>query len=134
MSKDNTCVREQYTPQDSEQRAPTANIVTLRNCGFGVVNVDWSGRRNPLARRIDRRNRAGIRWLIRMEQIKTQLIAEIKQFEAEIDAQKRVIKHSITKGLAVEDAEQNLKQLRTRLSVLQTNLKKCDPEPEGDVA
>ncbi len=69
-----------------------------------------------------------------MEQIKTQLIAEIKQFEAEIDAQKRVIKHSITKGLAVEDAEQNLKQLRTRLSVLQTNLKKCDPEPEGDVA
>ncbi len=69
-----------------------------------------------------------------MEQIKTQLIAEIKQFEAEIDAQKRVIKHSITKGLAVEDAEQNLKQLRTRLSVLQTNLKKFDPEPEGDVA
>ena len=69
-----------------------------------------------------------------MEQIKTQLIAEIKQFEAEIDAQKRVIKHSITKGSAVEDAEQNLKQLRTRLSVLQTNLKKCDPEPEGDVA
>lgn len=69
-----------------------------------------------------------------MEQIKTQLIAEIKQFEAEIDAQKRVIKHSITKGLAVEDAEQNLKQLRTRLSVLQTNLKKCDPEPEGEVA
>jgi hypothetical protein len=69
-----------------------------------------------------------------MEQIKTQLIAEIKQFEAEIDAQKRVIKHSITKGLAVEDAEQNLKQLRTRLSVLEANLKKCDPEPEGEVA
>jgi len=69
-----------------------------------------------------------------MEQIKTQLIAEIKQFKVDIDAQKRVIKHSITKGLAVEDAEQNLKQLRTRLSVLQTNLKKCDPEPEGDVA
>ena len=66
-------------------------------------------------------------------QIKTQLIAEIKQFEADIDAQKRVIKHSITKGLAVEEAEQNLKQLRTRLSVLQTNLKKCDPEPEGEV-
>jgi len=69
-----------------------------------------------------------------MEQIKTQLIAEIKQFEADIDAQKRVIKHSITKGLAVEDAEQNLKQLRTRLSVLEANLKKCDPEPEGEVA
>ena len=69
-----------------------------------------------------------------MEQIKTQLIAEIKQFEADIDAQKRVIKHSITKGLAVEDAEQNLKQLRTRLTVLEINLKKCNPEPEGEVA
>ena len=62
------------------------------------------------------------------------LIAEIKQFEADIDAQKRVIRHSTTKGLAVEDAEQNLKQLRTRLSVLETNLKKCHPEPEGEVA
>ena len=69
-----------------------------------------------------------------MQQIKTQLIAEIKQFEADIDAQKRVIKHSITNGLAVEDAEQNLKQLRTRLCVLEANLKKCDPEPEGEVA
>ena len=61
------------------------------------------------------------------------LIAEIKQFEADIDAHKRVIRHSTTKGLAVEDAEQNLKQLRTRLTVLQTNLKKCNPEPEGEV-
>ena len=69
-----------------------------------------------------------------MQQIKTQLIAEIKQFEADIDAQKRVIKHSIAKGLTVEDAERNLKQLRTRLSVLETNLKKCHPEPEGEVA
>ena len=69
-----------------------------------------------------------------MEQIKTKLIAEIKQFEADIEAQKRVIRQSTTKGLAVEDAEQNLKQLRTRLSVLEANLKKCDPEPEGEVA
>jgi hypothetical protein len=69
-----------------------------------------------------------------MQQIKTQLIAEIKQFEADIEAQKRVIRHGTTKGLAVEDAEQNLKQLHTRLSVLQTNLKKCDPEPEGELA
>ena len=69
-----------------------------------------------------------------MEQIKTQLIAEIKKFEADIEAQKRMIRHSTTKGLAVEDAEQNLKQLRTRLTVLETNLKKCNPEPEGEVA
>ena len=69
-----------------------------------------------------------------MHQIKTQLTAEIKQFEADIDAQKRVIKHNTTKGLATEDAERNLKQLRTRLGVLETNLSKCDPEPEGGAA
>ena len=69
-----------------------------------------------------------------MEQIKTQLTAEIKKFEADIDAQKRVIKHNTTKGLATEDAERNLKQLRTRLTVLETNLRKCDPQSEGEVA
>ena len=68
-----------------------------------------------------------------MEQIKAKLTAEIRQFKAEIDAQKRVIKHSITKGLAIEDDEQNLKGLRTRLDVLETNLKKHDPEPEGEI-
>ena len=69
-----------------------------------------------------------------MEQIKIQLTAEIKKFEADIDAQKRVIKHNITKGLATEDAERNLKQLHTRLTVLETNLRKCDPQSEGEVA
>ena len=69
-----------------------------------------------------------------MQQIKTQLIAEIKQFEADIDAQKRVIKHNATNGLATEDAERNLKQLRTRLGVLKTNLRTCEPEPEGEIA
>ena len=56
-----------------------------------------------------------------MEQIKAKLSAEIKQFKADIDAQKRAIKHNITKGLTVEDAERNLKGLRTRLDVLETN-------------
>jgi hypothetical protein len=69
-----------------------------------------------------------------MEQIKTQLTAEIKKFEADIDAQKRVIRHNTIKGLAIEDAEHNLKQLRTRLAVLETNLRKCDQQPEGEVA
>jgi hypothetical protein len=86
------------------------------------------------AHRVARRNRRGIRRLTGMEQIKTQLTAEIKKFEANIDAQKRVIKHNTTKGLPTEDAERNLKQLRTRLSVLETNLKKCNLEPEGEVA
>jgi hypothetical protein len=80
------------------------------------------------------RNRVAGRRLTGMEQIKAKLTAEIKQFKADIDAQKRVIKHSITKGLAIEDAERNLKGLRTRLDVLETNLKKYDPEPEGEIA
>jgi hypothetical protein len=66
-------------------------------------------------------------------QIKKQLIAELTQVEAGIDAQKRSIKHNITKGLAIDDAEQHLRQLRTRKDVLETNLRKCDPQPEGDL-
>ena len=50
------------------------------------------------------------------------------------DAQKRVIRHNTIKGLAIEDAEHNLKQLRTRMAVLETNLRKCDQQPEGEVA
>ena len=69
-----------------------------------------------------------------MEQIKGKLTAEIKQFRADIDAQKRVIKHKITKGLAIDDAERNLKGLRTRLDVLETNLKKYDPQSENEIA
>ena len=69
-----------------------------------------------------------------MDEIKVKLAAEIKQFKADIDAQKRVIKHHLMKGLAIEDAERNLKGLRTRLDVLETNLKKYDPEPQGEIA
>ena len=69
-----------------------------------------------------------------MDEIKVKLAAEIKQFKADIDAQKRVIKHNLIKGLAIEDAERNLKGLRTRLDVLETNLKKYDPEPQGEIA
>jgi hypothetical protein len=80
-----------------------------------------------------RGNRAATRRLTGMEQIKAKLTAEIKQFKAEIDAQKRVIKHNLAKGLAIEDAERNLKGLRTRLNVLETNLRKYDPESEGEI-
>jgi hypothetical protein len=40
MSKDNTCAREQYAPQD---RTRQPQRVALRDCGFGVVEVDQSG-------------------------------------------------------------------------------------------
>jgi len=79
------------------------------------------------------RNGYGIRSLNVMQKIKTQLTAEIKQLEADIDAQKRVIRHN-TRGLALEDAERNLRQLRTRLTVLETNLRKCEPRPQGGIA
>jgi septal ring factor EnvC (AmiA/AmiB activator) len=68
-----------------------------------------------------------------MSKIQTQLTAEIKQLEADIDAQKRAIRHTTTKGSAFEDAERNLRQLRTRLTALETNLRKCDPHAEGEV-
>ena len=67
-------------------------------------------------------------------QIKEQLIAEITKIDAAIDAQKRSIKHNTAKGLAIDDAERHLRQLRTRKDVLETNLRKCDPQPEGEVA
>jgi hypothetical protein len=62
-----------------------------------------------------------------MPAMRNRIIKEIKLIEKEIDAQKRAIKHNTNNGPAVEVAEQNLKQLHTRLGVLQTNLKKCDP-------
>ena len=69
-----------------------------------------------------------------MEEIKVKLAAKIKQFRADVDAQKRVIKDSHIKGLAIEDAERNLKGLRTRLNLLETNLKKYDPQSENEIA
>jgi len=41
---------------------------------------------------------------------------------------------SVQNVLAVENAERNLKGLRTRLDVLETNLKKYNAEPEGEIA
>jgi hypothetical protein len=69
-----------------------------------------------------------------MEQIKLKLTAEIKQFKADIEAQKRVIKFNLAKGRAIEDAEQNLKGLCTRLGALESNLKKYGQEPEAELA
>jgi hypothetical protein len=69
-----------------------------------------------------------------MAEIKKQIITEIEKILAEIDAQRRVIKHNIDKGLVVQEAERQLKALRTRLGVLENNLKKCEPELDGESA
>ena len=58
------------------------------------------------------------------EALRTQITAEIKRVETEIDQQKHMIKSNITKKLVVEIAEQEMKALHTRLSVLEANLAK----------
>jgi uncharacterized protein involved in exopolysaccharide biosynthesis len=74
-----------------------------------------------------------VRLLSGMVEITKQITAEIEKIQAGIDAQKRVIKHNAdNKGVVVQEAEQQLKALRTRLRVLETNLKKCAPEPEAN--
>lgn len=58
------------------------------------------------------------------EQLRDQIAAEIKRVRGEIDQQKTLIKKSITQKLVVETAEQEMKALHTRLSVLEANLAK----------
>ena len=63
-----------------------------------------------------------------MTEIRSRIIEEIKSIEDDIDAQKRTIKHNARNNSpVVHAAEQNLKQLHTRLDVLRSNLEKCDP-------
>jgi hypothetical protein len=59
-----------------------------------------------------------------MPDIQHQLTDEIKRVNAEIEDQKALIKKSIGKKLVVETAEQEMKALHTRLSVLEANLAK----------
>ena len=72
--------------------------------------------------------------LTTMPEIRAQIMAEIKRVRTDIDAQKRVIRHNTSKSLVIQEAEQELKQLHTRLGVLEANLKKSDLEPEGEPA
>ena len=58
------------------------------------------------------------------DELRSQITAEIKRVRTEIDQQKRLIKNSIAKKLVVETAEQEMKALHTRLSVLEANLAK----------
>ena len=58
------------------------------------------------------------------EDLRTQIATEIKRVQSEIGEQKRLIKNNIAKKLVVETAEQEMKALHTRLSVLEANLAK----------
>lgn len=58
------------------------------------------------------------------EELRTQIAAEMKPVLTEIDQQKTLIKNNIAKKLVVETAEQEMKAVHTRLSVLETNLAK----------
>jgi hypothetical protein len=56
------------------------------------------------------------------EELRTQISAEIKRVQSEIDQQKSLIKDNVANTLVVETAKQEMKALHTRLSVLEANL------------
>ena len=58
------------------------------------------------------------------DDLRTQITAEIKRVQTQIDQQKPLIKGNIGNRLVVETAEQEMKALHTRLSVLEANLAK----------
>jgi hypothetical protein len=62
------------------------------------------------------------------EPLRDQIAAEIKRVQSEIEQQKRLIKNNVAKKLVVETAEQEMKALHTRLSVLEANLAKTTAE------
>jgi uncharacterized protein involved in exopolysaccharide biosynthesis len=56
--------------------------------------------------------------------VETQLNDEIRLLQTNIESQKRVIKRSLGKAKPAEEAQQHLKELNTRLAVLEGNLAK----------
>jgi hypothetical protein len=56
--------------------------------------------------------------------LRDQITAEIKRVQSQIHQRKRLIKKNLAKKLLVETAEQEMKALHTRLSVLEANLAK----------
>jgi hypothetical protein len=56
--------------------------------------------------------------------IKIDIQKEIARVKGEINEQKKLIKQHVGKKLMVETAEQEMKALHTRLSVLEANLAK----------
>jgi hypothetical protein len=58
------------------------------------------------------------------DDLRSQINTEIKRVQGEIDEQKSLIIKSLAKKLVVETAEQEMKALHTRLSVLEASLTK----------
>lgn len=58
------------------------------------------------------------------DDLRSQITAEITRVQSAIDEQQSIIKKSVAKKLVVETAEQEMKALHTRLSVLEANLAK----------
>ena len=56
-----------------------------------------------------------------------ELEKQMKQVRADIESQKHVIKRSVGNPAITEAAEQDLKELRTRMTVLETNRKRIVP-------
>lgn len=56
--------------------------------------------------------------------LKADIQKEISRVTAEIDQQKKLIKQHVGNKLMIETAEQEMKALHTRLSVLEANLAK----------
>ena len=61
-----------------------------------------------------------------MPDLKTQITEEIFSVRNAMDDGKHLIKKNTGKGLDVSEEEQTLRELRTRLTVLETNLEKVE--------
>jgi hypothetical protein len=59
-----------------------------------------------------------------MQEIRSELAAEIERVKSEIEARKRLIKDNMGKPEVIETAEQEMKALHTHLSVLEENMAK----------
>jgi hypothetical protein len=95
-----------------------------------VLDAERPPRRGPFCfrRRADKlppRNELINQPLMRMpDDLRSQIIAEMKRVESEIDQQKRLIKNNVENKLVIETAEQEMRALHTRLSALEANLAK----------
>jgi hypothetical protein len=61
-----------------------------------------------------------------MPDLISRISEEIAQVRTAMDEAKHLIKHRTAKGLSLEEPEQTLRELRTRLAVLEANLNKAE--------
>jgi len=67
-----------------------------------------------------------------MTDLKTRITQEIESVQEEMEQAKHQIKHNTARGLPLLEPEQVLRELRTRLAVLEANLIKAE-EPATEV-